>query len=88
MSNSIILDGSLITPWSEKAFLEYIKFWHGDHQYTEVFPCDIFDEIQLFNKGESSIAKLFEVFMDVDGDLESLQQYIVDRIEGSRSYVS
>jgi len=69
-----------IIPWDYKLFLQYLTFWHGDHCVDNFnSPCEIYDELQKFNAGESSIEKLKEIFDEVDGDWDSLQQYMIDR---------
>jgi hypothetical protein len=72
---------TVIKPWDEEIFLEYIALWHGKHHSYPYSPCGIYDELQKFNAGKSSIKKLIDVFIDVDGDIDSLQQYITDRLD-------
>lgn len=64
----------IIFPFDAVLFIEYLKFWHGDHDND----CGISAELKKWGDGDSTIEKLKEAFEEVDADYDSLEQYILD----------
>ena len=59
-----------------KEIIDYIRLWHGEHKPKD---CLVVKALNDFDAGKATFEKVYEEFMEADGSVDSLKQFLANQ---------